>query len=444
MTRRGKNAEGAPRETGTGKFVASNGASGANGAAAHAPAAPAVAFAGSAAGQPPRPPPAPALAPAPAVAPPAPPAPAPAPEPAAPQVPPPPLPHDAQAANGWRDRIADRDGRMWGGVSRPMPQADTSLLGQWITTLRVRRIPPQACTITLTRTEAVPPGPPYDLYINGEEVCGDHPERELFEAIERNRRQPDRQETFVGWIRGYDERGQAMDFGWGRVNLAPRPPGAAAPAWGAGPQGGGWAGPGAAAPPGWGGYPSPYGYPPYGGYPPPYGYPPAHGYPGGPQGPYFGQPPYPPPAAAPAPPPPTTDPIVLQMWKQSEDLKASMFSRLMQQPAAAPAAAVDLDASEERALKRMEALFGFVERIRGKEPTDAGPSPLVQVTPLPTGETIVATKDGIHENLTGMFTAKSIIKDLAGAIRDRTVKAQNAAQAAAGGVVPGAAGRPPR
>jgi hypothetical protein len=93
----------------------------------------------------------------------------------------------------------------------------------------------------------------------------------------------------------------------------------------------------------------------------------------------------------------------------------------------------------------MEHLFGFVERIRGKDPEDGGnSSPLVQVTTLPTGESIVATKDGVHENLTGMLTAKSVIKDLAGIIRDRTDKARSAAQGAGAGVVPGAAGRPPR
>lgn len=431
--------KGAPRD-GTGKFLpgatANGGANGAaaNGAA-HAPAAAASTHAAWGLGQPPRPP-APATAPAPAkrdaelgatavtqTA-----GPAAAQPPTAGTGPGPGLPHEAQATNDWRRRSVERDNRTLGGVARPFPQGETGLLGQWLNVVRARRIPPQGCTITISRTESVPPGPPYDFYIGGEEVCGEHPDRELYAAIERNRRQPDRQETFLGRIQAMDEHGMPIDYGWGRVNLAPQLAPAALGPWGQGAQGQGWSPAAGAYGGGWGPYGGPAGYPP----PYPYG---APGYGPAQYAPGY---PYPPPAAAaPAPPPPTTDPIVLEMYKRSEDLKADMFRRMMTQPTPAAAApTVDQDAMEERFLNRLaryKTLFGSDDK---KE--DAG-GPLVQITPLPGGETIVATKDGIDQNMTGMLTAKSFVKDIVSAI-----KSSRATSGGAADVVGGAVGRPPR
>jgi len=130
--------------------------------------------------------------------------------------------------------------------------------------------------------------------------------------------------------------------------------------------------------------------------------------------------------------------MVMQMWKQSEDLKAQMFTRMMnEQRQPAPAApVVDQDAMEERVLKRMKV---YKELFGGNDDHKDAGGPLVQITPLPSGETIVATKDGIDQNMTGMLTAKSFVKDIVSAI-----KSTRGAPGGAADVVGGAVGRPPR
>jgi hypothetical protein len=487
----GKRASnGRPRDPATGHFqtgatgATTNGATtnGANGHATHAPALPAggrpAAFGGwPSSGQPPRPPTpassAPADAPPPAAAAPPPP-PAAAAPPAAPPPPPQPepprpgpLPADAQAANGYRDRVQQRDARTFGAVSRPFPQSELNLPQVWLEQLRTRRIPPQAMTITV---RSVQPQPAYDFWIDGAAVCGAHPDREIFEYIENLRRRPDEHETFVGRIMALDgNTGEPMDLGWGQLYLAPRVPNAAGN-W-ANPQQRGWSQPG--APPPWPAPPPGYGAPPYGAPPSPYGGPPPP--PWGGAGPYgYGGPyPYPPtpygygaapwgspwagaPGAPPpqTPPPQTNDPAILAMWREANTATAAaqqkhlefLQSMALQKPNGPPPAAESFSQQMETTFGFMDRMASVMEKWRGPQ-QESSPSNPVHITTLPGGDTIVAGKDGIDTQMTGLFMAKDMVATGTKRIAEALAKRQVNGTVASGGsasVAQASAGRPPR
>jgi len=472
---RGSGRRNAPREgDGSGRFTKN----GANGAATHAEQAqgpgvlvtrapPPMPHVFASSGQPPRPAPAPSaprpqppVAPEPLPSPPAdvPPLRAAAPEPA--PEPPPPTPVAADASNVWRARVADRDKSVFGGVARPFPQGETMLVQAWLQNLRTRRFPPQSCTI-LIRCNL--PEPSYDFYIAGEDVCGDHPDRELFMAIERLRRRPTVQESFVGRIQAIDlATGNPIDLGWGHLSLAPQMQGPAQAPWSAGGPPGGWPQQGAA---GWPGAPSPGWGPPPGYGPPPGAYGGPQGGPPGGWGPWGPPPPWawgPPPAAAPAPaaappppPPNTSDPMALELYKLSlegqragQEAYAKMLERLANQAtmhAPAPVAApVDADAAEDRFLARLDKYLAIGERLRPPAAEPSG-SP-VHVTTLADGTAIVSNKDGVNTELTNMLMGKSMLTDAIKNIGDRIAKAKlgAVAQGANASGVAAAAGRAPR
>jgi len=446
----------------SGRFVSTNGTNGAAAAAAPAAARP-PGFGPM--GQAPRPvgasaplpplaqAPAPAVAAsAPAAAPPQPPPQAPA---AAPHVeePPPaaPIQADAKIANNYRARVQQHDNRVYGAASRPFPASEVNLPQVWLEALRTRGFPPQALTINV---RSVRPEPPYDFWIDGGTVCGEHPDREIHEYIERMRRRPEEAELFSGRVVAIDMNGAPMDLGWGNLYLAPR---VAAPAgtW-AQPQPPGWRPPGPPGPPP--GYPPPYGAPPpYG----PYGAPPGYGAPWGPAGPYFapyGQPPpygypYPPPPAPAAAPPPTSDPVALEFYRTSQQQAFEaqqnhlrFLERIATERAgmSAGARAVDPDVAEDRAIARMERYAGLMEKLRGPPAEPAG-SP-VHVTTLPSGDTIVSGKDGVDKDMTGLFMAKGIAGDVAKRFGDAWAKRKvvDATQGAAGSLASASVGRSPR
>ena len=468
-----KSGNARPRDSG-GHFQPLNGANG------HAQPAAAPRMNGGPAafgfGQPPRPPSSPAALP-PAPAAPAPPAAAPAaptpptppaaaaPPPAPPPEPPrpPPMSADADTSNRYRERVAARDERTFGAVSRPFPQSEMNLPQVWLAQLRTRRIPPQAMTISM---RSVRPDPPYDFWIDGASVCGEHPDRELFAYIESLRRRPDEHETMIGRIMALDgSSGEPMDLGWGQLYLAPRAPQAQA-GWSA-PQPSAWRPPGAppGTPPAWPGPPygappaPPYGPPPWAGGPPPYGYPPpySYGYGAQPWGGPWGAPHAPAAPPAPTPPPPTNDPVLLTMWRESNsatlDAQAKHLALMekialeRQQPGAAAAAGggqAQFAQQFDQTLSFMEKMAGVFDKFRGPQEAPGNP---VHVTTLPGGDTLVATKDGIDTNMTGLFMAKDMVSQGTKRIADAIAKRQVNASVASGGtasVVQASAGRPPR
>jgi hypothetical protein len=381
------------------------------------------------------------------------PEPAPAPAAAPPAAPPAPaaLDPDAAASNQWRTRVAARDAQEFA-ARRPMPQGETMLVQAWLQVLRVKGVPPTACTIIMRRSE---PAPMYDFMIPGEAVAGAHPDRELFDYVERNRRQADIPETFVGRIQATTAAGDLMDLGWGHLYLAPRPPTSAPNPW-SGPQAPGWGGGAAAnpggAPPGWG---APNAPAPGGG--------PSPAVMGGrlavcsacsapvsveaPSCPRCGQPfvrmgapgavpPYV--QAAPAPPaaPASTDPIVLELYRLQLDAHKEMMRHMGQTAPAAPAAPQDPWTVLERAV-------GLVQKLRPDTPAPAPEGPAVTVTKLDGGGAIVTNRDGVDKDTTTMLIAKDAIESGVKRIADSIakVKLNGAVPNGAGGAVGGHAPR---
>lgn len=348
----------------------------------------------------PPPPPAAAAAPPP-------PPPAPAPVPAAPPESP-----EATNANRWRQQQADRDAFTFT-HQKQIPQGDISLPQVWLMLVRSRRMPASACTIWIRRVE---PGPPYDFEVAGDAVEGQFPNRALVDYIERNRRQPQLHERFVGKIQGITQDGQIYDLGMGDLNLAPQLAPAQQPAWGAGaPAGappswaGAWGGGAAAgAPPG--------GMPPWG----PFGMmPPGFGSPFG----YFA-PPMQPPA-----PPPTTDPIALKMWGTMMESWTAMANRVMQvNPAAAAAPA----APPVDPFKTVDGVLNIAERLAGMRApvqTSAG----LTIHELKDGTPIVANGAGeVNQGLTEILIGKSMLGDAVKTIASRLRPGAVDAGAAAG------------
>jgi hypothetical protein len=125
----------------------------------------------------------------------------------------------AESTNAWADRVDQRSEYQRRRLSEQIPQGETQLVHVWFSVL-AQGVPPQACTIWLTRSE---PEPPYQLMISGDAVAGAQPDRMLFKWAERNRRQAGVAESFVGRIRAPTVDGKVIELGGGMLHLPPDP-----------------------------------------------------------------------------------------------------------------------------------------------------------------------------------------------------------------------------
>lgn len=315
----------------------------------------------------------------------------------------------AAATNEYAEVSAQRGYYQARSSRRAQPQGETQLVHAWLHILTVRRIPPNACTIWLTRVD---PQPTYDFYIPGEAVMGDFPDRALYEYANRNRRQRDVPERFVGRIKAPADDGMPIELGGGELYLPPAP--AIAPA----PAGPAWSQPGA---PGY-----PYAQPPPG-YPgaPPWMAPPG-GMPwwmqggGAPPGmpPWWG--PSAPPFAAlmaahhppPAPAVVQQDPAALRAWEMMSQNQSTLLTSVLElatrapPQAAAAAAPVDPWAGIER-------LIAITEKLRGP-PSE--PESRISVIQLDDETRLVTHKDGSIDPVSSAFANMKGLKGVASAI----------------------------
>lgn len=312
----------------------------------------------------------------------------------------------AAAANEFTARIKSSEPYRYRTPRQAPPQGETQLVHAWLHALTTLKVPPQACTIWVTSCEQ----PTYTLYIPGEAVVGEHPDRMLYEYVAANRRRKDVAERFVGRIKAPTLDGTPYECGGGELYLPPAVPAAAPPGWSA-----------PAAPPGWS---SPYGPPgalPWGAAPPWGG-----GWPGMPWGPApmgMGMPPWWGPsggplsallqAAHPQPPPPAvqSDPAALAMWKGMQDNQKAMFEAFVQMAtrpppaAAAPATADPLD--------QLVKLASVLEKFQ----TPQGPNSPITVTKLDEETSLVTDKNGdIHPTATAFANMKGL-RGIAAALR---------------------------
>jgi hypothetical protein len=114
-----------------------------------------------------------------------------------------------------------------------------------------------------------------------------------------------------------------------------------------------------------------------------------------------------------------------------------------QQPAGQPPQTFDQQLNA--GLSVIERVAGVMDKLRGPAAEPAG-NP-VHITTLPGGDTIVAGKDGIDTQMTGLFMAKDMVATGTKRIADALARRQVNASVASGGaasVVQASAGRPPR
>jgi hypothetical protein len=305
----------------------------------------------------------------------------------------------ATLGNEWQARTTDRQGFQYRQPRTAPPQGETLLVHAWLHVLTALRIPPQACTIWLRCVDQ----PNYELYIPGEAVCGEHPDRALYEYVSLNRRRRDVAERFVGRIRGPTRDGSPYECGGGELYLPPAPPSAAAPAWST---------PGAAQPP----WSSPYGPPSPWGPPPPW-YPPAGG--------AMGMPPWWGPSQAPlsallaaahAPPVPAavqSDPASLAWAKAMQENQAAMFKAFVEmagRPPPTPAALPPQTDGFEQAVR-------IIDLVAKLKPEAASTSPSVSVIHVDDDTTLVTDKNGdINPGATAWANMKGV-KGLVSALR---------------------------
>lgn len=171
-----------------------------------------------------------------------------------------------EATNTWQERLDQRGEYQRRRLSEQIPQGETQLVHVWFSVL-AQGVPPQACTIWLTRSE---PEPEYQMMISGDAVAGAQPDRALFRHVERNRRQAGIAESFVGRIRAPTVDGKVIELGGGMLRLPPDPqlahaqhPGAAAAGPWAMAPGAGWTPPGPGGGGQWGTPPWMQGMPPW-------------------------------------------------------------------------------------------------------------------------------------------------------------------------------------
>jgi hypothetical protein len=316
----------------------------------------------------------------------------------------------AAAGNEWQQRARERQPYQYRQPRQAPPQGETQLVHAWLHALTTMRIPPQACTIWLTSCEQ----PTYSIYIPGEVVVGEHPDRALYEYVNAQRRRKDVAERFVGRIRAPAADGSPYECGGGELYLPPvAPPAPPSP----------WSTPSAP----WAS--SPYGPPsmppPWGG-PPPWWQPP-----GGAMGmpPWWG--PSAPPlsalisAAHPQPPPAAvaSDPVALKMWEGMQTNQAMMFKAFMDlagRPAAAPAAPV----AQPDPFEQLTRVIGLFEKIKGPPETAA---PTVTVTRIDEDTSLVIDKNGdVNPSATAWANMKGV-KGIVSALRNVNRPAGNGA-----------------
>lgn len=326
----------------------------------------------------------------------------------------------AASTNAFAERTQERGYWESRSTRRAQPQGETQLVHAWLHVLTVRKIPPHACTIWLTRVE---PQPTYDQYIPGDAVLGEHPDRSLYEYANTNRRQRDVAERFVGRIRAPAADGSPIELGGGELYLPPAP--AVAP----GPS---WSQPGA-APGGW-----PGGPPPYGGGPPwsppgamPWwmmGAPPGGGMP-----PWWGpsasplsailaasQPQTPPPAVV------QQDPAAMRAWQMMSD-NQSMLLRHVLEVSARPPAASPAAAEQPDLWTTLERVVGVVDKLRGPQ-HEPEQRPGITVMRLDDDTTLVTDKNG---DINSGATAWANMKGLKGIAQ--SLRAMKTPSGAAGG-----------
>jgi hypothetical protein len=284
--------------------------------------------------------------------------------------------HGAAASNAYAEMMRTRDA--WKQrTQKHVPQVDTQLVHAWA--WAVTRYPPQALTVWLQRT--APAQGAYLIYLDGAQLMnGDHPDRAVYEAVRRNRRQPTIAETFFARIRGLSETGQVIEVGCGEIQLPPEPSAQPQP---------GYAQPPPYGPPPWGGPPpgyppSPYGMPPYGPpggmYPSPYGYgampPPPWWWNAAPiVGPLGAAPAQ----AAAAPAAIQHDPGLMVLWESIRDStkgmtqsQSELVSKLLERALLvppAPAAQATGTASIKETFSVLESAVGLVDKLRGSSET---------------------------------------------------------------------------
>jgi len=302
----------------------------------------------------------------------------------------------------WQQRIQARDEQRWKRTS--VPQGETKLVHVWAACVHAREIPPEACTLTLTRTN----GEPYEILIAGETCCltpeGPFPDRALYAVALQKRMQPTIPESFYGRITAPGIEGGIIKLGEGTIDLPPDPGRFQARApWGdgigqLGQNGAPWSAP-ISVPPAYP-YGAPYGAPPgYGGAAPPA---------------WFDEfkrmflsleski------AGRPSPPTAQTDPVLADAYRLAQEaqragqdnlakLVTTLIERVTAPSPAAPAAAappVDQLAAFERNFDFIDRLMGRVEKryelqaARDAEPEEKGLG-IKQI-----GETTVVTSDG--------------------------------------------------
>jgi hypothetical protein len=334
----------------------------------------------------------------------------------------------ADATNAYADRMRWRGDLKWR-RSANVPQGETQLVHAWAHA--VTQYPPQALEVWLTRTE--PTQNAYHLVIEGAELMGDWPDRVLYNAVCRKRRQPQIFERFNGRIRARAENGDYIEIMGGDIALPPDAAqattqwGPAQPPWS--PPGYGGPPPGYGAPPGYGGMP-PWmmGAPPYGGAPP-WGAPP----------PWWTQQ-----QAATQPPPAAVanDPAALEQWKSmtamisnlsqqgnqaQADMMKMMMGLLTAQMSAKPAAPAAQGGIGET-LGVIESVLKISERF--KPAAAEGPSRGITVHNLGDGTRIIEDKDGNIDQ--GMSIGLGVATALKDGVKE-VVKARAARSASASG-----------
>jgi hypothetical protein len=124
------------------------------------------------------------------------------------------------ATNAWQDRVDQRSEYQRRRLNEQIPQGETRLVHVWFSVV-AQGVPPQACSIWLTRTE--PAEHTYEMMVPGEAVSGPQPDRSLFAYMMRNRRQAGVAETFTGRIRAPTTDGKVIELGGGMLSLPPDP-----------------------------------------------------------------------------------------------------------------------------------------------------------------------------------------------------------------------------
>lgn len=337
----------------------------------------------------------------------------------------------AAATNDFAEVAATRGYWQSRSTRRAQPQGETQLVHAWLHILTVQRIPPNACTIWLTRVD---PQPTYDLYIPGEAIVGEFPDRSLYEYVSRNRRQRDVAERFVGRIRAPADNGSPCELGGGELYL---PPAQAAAPIAPGPA---WSQPGA-------------GYP-YGNAAPPPGYPgmmppwmPPGGMPwwaqggGSPPGmmpPWWG--PSAPPlsalmAAHQPPPPPAVvqqDPAAMRAWEMMSQNQSTLLRSVLELAARPPQTAPIAPAAPDM-WETLDRVVGVMDKLRGPPAPD--PEPRVSIIKVDDETTLITGKDG---SIDAGATAWANIKGLKGIAASLGNLRRNPAQG------PGPGPQPPR